>query len=237
MIIVFPLVKLGVYNRLGDGWKGSLRMSSKIAFVMIVGFSFAAFSGCAPSVTPTSSNPAAVTVYYPNPNPTPSQFVIWQNGTLGCYNGDCLTAQIRLQTFNDGPTTFQTTSNALEWDSNNSGICDPEFEAFLPGPENVNAYTKGHLQMDVKLALPPASYGGISVGCFDSYNLNLSLLSTTSFTHVSVPLDFPTLAYPYDYSIWSGVLFQVSIYCPGGPTYLPSTGPLLYVNNVMWTAN
>ena len=203
------------------------------------------FIGCTNSnLAPSALYPLPVQT--PIPVPTLVPFVIWQNGTVGCYQGNCLLDLVRLSTINGGPTTFQTNGNSLEWDSNGSNICNPSLTGYMNDPIDITPYLplNGHLQMDIKLALTTASYGSIYIR-YDNftgnlgYALNLSLLSSTSFTHVSVPLFFfqsipPTYNY---FSEWTGNVFEIDLNCPNGPTYFPNSGPLLYVNNIQWTAN
>ncbi len=188
------------------------------------------------SNNPATSAPVTVIIQQPsgtNPTPSPtsapSTFIIWQNGTAGCYQGNCLIDQIFILV---GGTT-QVTGNALEWDSD-STYCNPGLYGGVSNQADVTAYANGHLQMDMKLGLSPASYNNIYVGSGVLYNLNLALLNTSSFTHVSVPLDLAS-AGP-NLSLWNGPFVQIQLYCFGGGSF-PASGPLLYLNNVEWTSN
>jgi hypothetical protein len=202
----------------------------KIAIVFLICLSAAVIFGCSASNSPIStSNSTPI----PTPVPTPATFIVWQNGTAGCFLGNCLIGQVFV--IPGGGDSLQTNGNNLELDSASSSLCNPQYNGSVGNPINANGFVGGHLQMDMKLALSPASYGGISVGCINLYNLNLSLLNTSSFTHVLVPLDLPLP--PVDLSTWYGSEFRINMGCPNGTTYFPTSGPLLYVNNIEWISN
>jgi len=187
------------------------------------------------SNNPVSSAPVTVILQQPsssNPTPTatsaPTTFIIWQNGTAGCYQGNCLINQV----FVGFSGTTQVTGNALEWDSDSTN-CNTSANGGISNPVDATAYANGHLQLDLKPGLNPSSYTYITVGCGVPYSVNLALLSTSSFTHVSVPLDLTTVN--PNLSLWSGLAIQITLNCSGGN--FPASGPLLYINNVEWTSN
>ena len=182
----------------------------------------------------------------PSPTATaaPVTFTIWQNGLEGCFQGNCLIGQV-YGVGAGGPVTTFASGNNLEVDSTVSGNCDNVIELTVGGPIDATAFTNGHLQFDLKLGIAPSSFGSIYVseaGPFvptnlcPEYGLNLSLLSTSSFTHVSVPTNFFNLGVT-SLNTWREPVFYLEMFCPNGSVYFPSSGPLLYLNNIEWTSN
>jgi hypothetical protein len=193
-----------------------LRMSGVVAGLFATGAAF--LSSCSSS---TSSNPT----------PTPTAQVIWQNGALGCWAGNCGTGGM---TISDQGFTHQTTaSNTLEIDGmpkSGSGVLFGSWQTKIQllNTENQNGYANGHLEFDIMLGQPASAYAGIGVsagnGCPNWVQLSPGSLSQSAFTHISVPLPTCTINYP--------TLFVVTLTGTSANSL-----PALYFNNVEWTTN
>jgi hypothetical protein len=192
------------------------RMSGIVAVLLATGAS--SVSSCGSS-TPSS------------PTPTPTPQVIWQNGALGCWAGNCGTGGM---TISDQGFTHQTTaSNTLELDGmpqSGSGVLFGSWvsKIQLLNFENQNSYANGHLEFDIMLGQPASAYAGIGVsvgnGCPNWVQLSPGALSQSGFTHISVPLPTCTINYP--------TLFVVTLTGTSA-----SSLPALYLNNIEWTTN
>ena len=166
-----------------------------------------------------------------SPTPTPTAQVIWQNGALGCWAGNCSTGGMAIS--DQGVTHRTTVSNTLEIDGmpqSGSGVLFGSWftKIQLLNTENQNGYANGHLEFDIMLGQPASAYAGIGVsagnGCPNWVQLSPGSLSQSSFTHISVPLPTCTINYP--------TLFVVTL------TGTSATSlPVLYLNNIEWTTN
>ena len=166
-----------------------------------------------------------------SPTGTPSVQVIWQNGALGCWAGNCGTGGMVIS---DQFFTHQTTaSNTLEIDGmpkSGSGVLFGSWvtKIQLLNTENQNGYANGHLEFDVMLGQPASAYAGIGVsagnGCPNWVQLSPGSLSQSGFTHISVPLPSCTINYP--------TLFEVTLIGNSA-----SSLPVLYLNNIEWITN
>jgi hypothetical protein len=166
-----------------------------------------------------------------SPPPPPAPQVLWQNGALGCWAGNCGTGGM---TISDQGATHQTTaSNTLEIDGmprSGSGVLFGSWftKIQLLNFENQNSYTNGHLEFDIMLAQPASAYAGIGVsvgnGCPNWVQLSPGSLSQSAFTHISVPLPTCTINYP--------TLFVVTLTGTSA-----SSLAVLYFNNIEWTTN
>src|ERR1700677_3931900 len=106
----------------GDNRKngGPMASDGKAKFGMgmagIVGAGFLSclvwlLSGCSTSSAPMG--PRAQPTALPGGGTTPVQ-VVWQNGTAGCWGGNCGTGGITIQDLEDW-STYTTVSSAMEW--------------------------------------------------------------------------------------------------------------------------
>lgn len=188
------------------------------------------------SNNPTAAGPVTLVLQQPagsNPTATTTPFMIWQNGTADCFQGNCVTYQDTVSI--TGQVSFQVSGNNLELDSATATCWNGDLIGYLPNPCNATGYTDGHLQMDVKLGLSPATYGAITLGTFYASNvLDPTKLSSSSFTHVSVPTNIFLIPTPMNFG---GTLFDIEVSTPNPSIYFPNASPLIYINNVEWTAN
>lgn len=162
---------------------------------------------------------------------TPTPQVIWQNGALGCWAGNCATGGMSIT---DQGFTHQTTaSNTLEIDGmpkSGSGVLFGSWvtRIQLLNTENQSSYANGHLEFDIMLGQPASAYAGIGVsagnGCPNWVQLSAASLSQSGFTHISVALPNCTINYP--------TLFVVTLTGTSA-----SSLPALYLNNIEWTTN
>jgi hypothetical protein len=152
---------------------------------------------------------------------------IWQNGTTGCWAGNCGTGGISIQDAEHW-STFATVSNAMEWTVTVGGFnfFEPTFS--LQNSQNQSAFANGHLQFDVELGQAVSNYSAITIFAMggSNVNLNLATLSNTSFTTVTIPLS--TLGTNGTGLMSTDIQFNAT----------QSVGAvLIYFNNVEWTSN
>jgi hypothetical protein len=181
----------------------------------------------------TSPTPSATATATPTVTPSPVVTlvqVIWQNGTTGCWGGNCATGGITIQDSVNW-SAHATVSNAMQWTwTTPSGVFNyfqPTFT--LQNAQDMSAYANGHLQFDVKLGQPVGNYSSIAVSTYNggsSMSLNLASVNNTSFTTVSFPL--ATLG-----TNGTGLMFTTVTFTSnqvGGNV-------LIYFNNIEWTSN
>lgn len=95
-------------------------------------------------------------------------------------------------------------------------------------------YPNGHIQFDIRLETPASTFSsmvldyGSSAGIGAAYNINFSALSTSHFTHLSIPLS----AFSSNQTAAVDEPFDLTIVVPGS---LPAT--FVTVNDVEWTGN
>ena len=179
-------------------------------------------SGC--STSSPSMGPRAQPTAVPGGGTTPVQ-VIWQNGTAGCWGGDCGTGGITIQDLEHW-STYTTVSSAMEWTVTVGGFnfFEPTFS--LQNSQNQSAFANGHLQFDVKLGQPVGNYSSITIFGMGGSNfpLNLASLSNSSFTTVAIPL--ATLGTNGTGLMSTDIQFT---------TNQTVNSILIYFNNVEWT--
>jgi len=194
-----------------------------ISTVFIGSVLLSCLCGCGSNSNPAgpSGSPTAVV--------TPTPQIIWQNGTVGCWGGNCTTGGL---TIGDVVTPYLTTgSNTLEFYFNNSSQnpanLEPSFKT-----QNVQvktAYTNGHLQFDIELGQSASLYSSINVAIGSGWTtLNLSALSASSFTHISIP-----------FTSMGGVssATYLALFLVDMTTNTGASTPYVYFNNVEWTPN
>jgi hypothetical protein len=178
--------------------------------------------GCSTS-SPTMG-PRAQPTAVPGGGTTPVQ-MIWQNGTAGCWGGNCGTGGITISDLKSW-STYTTVSNTMEWTVTVGGFnyFEPTFS--LQNSQNQSAFANGHLQFEVELGQPVANYSAITIFAMGGSNVNLNLasLSNSSFTTVTVPL--ATLGTNGSGLMSTEIQFNAN----------QSDGAvLIYFNNVEWT--
>ena len=116
---------------------------------------------------------------------------------------------------------------------------DPSFYA----TDESEYLTGGHLHFNIKLALPSSEITDITlVGSSatssngtgmqsSSVKLNPSNYSTSTFTHVSIPLS--TLYPPVSISKFVNCFFEIDITI----SHIGSNVPVVYLNDIKWTSN
>jgi hypothetical protein len=182
-------------------------------------------SGCSTSSSPMG--PRAQPTAVPG-GPTQTQtLVIWQNGTAGCWAGNCGTGGILIQDAEHW-STYTTVSNAMEWYVTVGGFdfFEPTFS--LQNSQNQSAFANGHLQFGVELGQAASNYSAITIFAMggSSVNLNLASLNNTSFTTVAIPL--ATLGTNGTGLMSTDIQFN---------SVQAVNAELIYFNNIEWTPN
>ncbi len=179
----------------------------------------------------------------PVPNPTWPPQTIWSNGTIGFWFGNVLTG-------NSGgccPSTSSISSatDNISGDTNTLLLSTTYTHGFYfysaSTPSNPSSYyAKGHLQFDIRLEQPPSLFTLLYVEYLlqansdngaVTFNPNfINSLSTTSFTHVSLPFS----TFTPDYEAQSiDTPFEIS----WQTTSAPSNGNVVTLDDIVWTAN
>ncbi len=178
-------------------------------------------------------------VSIPNPVPAP-QFVL-SNGVAGTWFGNVVTpspyggcaatpAVVAVTDSVSGdPNSLQLTT------ANTCGF----YVFSIPVTVNLSAYYPiGHFQFDIMLGIPSSNFSSIKLEFLDStsitddyYYLPTSLinsLSTTSFTHISIPIT----SFKGNYALASGINTPFQI------TWVTSSASSsLTMDDIVWTAN
>jgi hypothetical protein len=125
-------------------------------------------------------------------------------------------------------STYETTSNAMEWYVTVGGFSYFEPEFTLQNSQSQSAYANGHLQFDVKLGQPASAYDYITLYAMGGSNvgLNLASVNDTSFTTVSFPLA----------TLGTNGTTLMNMYIQFNATQADNA-VMIYVNNVEWTSN
>jgi hypothetical protein len=170
----------------------------------------------------------------------PPPMVLYKNGAYGTWFGEALTASMSSNASGSFSNAMDVTdtvtgdTTALLVDvgvSNASCAATPAyFQISGQVGENASAYSKGHLQFDVMLG-PSYTGSGFTIGinvpsgdvCGSNNNdvtIASSNLSSSTFTHVSIPLSSLNAAFTY----------------VGTPLNLMATTDI-YLDNIQWTGN
>ncbi|HTB21083.1 MAG TPA: hypothetical protein VK914_00080 [bacterium] len=181
-----------------------------------------------PTASPTwTGAPSETASPTPSATATPVTQIIWQNGTAGCWGGDCANGGVLIRDAVNW-STYTTASSAMEWTVTVGGFdyFEPSFS--LQNPQNQSAFANGHLQFDVELGQPTSNYGAITVFAMGGSNMSLNLASVndTSFTTVSFPL--ATLGTNGTGLLSVEVQFNTS---------QPLNAAIIYLNNIQWISN
>jgi hypothetical protein len=193
----------------------------------------------------TGNNPAGSGFGTPTPTPVNAQ-TIWANGNTGAFFSQ-----------NVGPVLFYSsilnvsTPDPISGDNTTlqfsaTAVATPVNAYYLSvAPENPGTYyASGHLQFDIKLnqtgqtgnfqvgyGYQTAASGGTTTNT--TISISATTLSTTVFTHESIPLasfgaNSPLVVEPF------------YIIGPAGgttPPPQPNAGPIFTIDNVQWTSN
>ena len=174
------------------------------------------------------------------PPPIPPQ-VIWSNGNFGTWFGSSLSTT----TAPGCSTTAAVTAVTDPISGDNSTLCLTttttcgyfNFLSAAPGYPTVY-YATGHLQFDLLLDQPPANITAMAIEYLDSVSGNyaqysftpssINALSTTTFTHLTIPFTSFTGGTGYSEGIVDTPL-QISWSATG-------TGTAITIDNIVWTA-
>jgi hypothetical protein len=167
--------------------------------------------------------------------------VIWSNGNFGTWFSSSLSTTTAPGCNTTGAVTAVT--DPISGDT--STLCLTTTTAcgyfnFLSATSADPAiyYTAGHLQFDLMLDQPPVTITAMAIEYLDSvsgnyaqYNFTpsfINALSTTSFTHVTIPFSSFTTGNGYTEGIVDTPL-QISWSATG-------TGTSITIDNIVWTA-
>jgi len=177
----------------------------------------------------TPASPAAT----PTPAPPPNQ-LIWKNGTMGTWFGQSEGISgggYSSVAITDNITGDTSSLAVTSWQGNSYGGWD-QFNVAV-AQDASSYYSSGHLQFDIELSSGFNNCGAstINVGygnnsTISTYAINFSTMSTTQFSHISIPFNL------FSSNLTSSVTvpFYVTVCGSGG-------SPALYFNDIKWTGN
>ncbi len=178
--------------------------------------------------------------------PTIPPQMIWSNGSVGIWFNNALTANT------GGCNTTGSTvavTDPISGDTNTlrltaTGACGFYYFSATADANPFVYYSTGHLQFDIRLEQPPANITSMNIqylnylvtGNYAEYNFPVSFinsLSTSSFTHVSLPFTSFTAATTGGNGYYQNSVdtpFQISWSATG-------SGTAMTVDDVVWTSN
>ena len=178
------------------------------------------------------------TVSVPIPTPTPQ--VLLNSGSAGTWFGNVLTPSsyggcMANSAVMPIPDSLSGDSNTLQLTT--ASACGLYIFSSAVTVDPSSYYSKGHLQFDLLLGSSSANYSSINIQYFysngttnASYNLPANLinsLSTTAFTHISIP-----------FSAFTGDYYQFNVDTPFYILWQTSTtGSSISLDDVAWTYN
>jgi hypothetical protein len=167
-------------------------------------------TGCSQTYTWSPTTASAT----PTPSGPVTQ-VIWQNGSVGCWGGNCGTGAINTN-FN-GCVEMVTGTQTLEIYTTGP-VLSGSYQYNLQNAQSLAAFANGHVLFSIMLAQPASSYTSLYVGgSGGSENLNISTLSN------SVELTGSTTAiFEVGFSLFGANLSGESIF---------------YINNIEFTSD
>lgn len=177
--------------------------------------------------------------------PTPAPQVIWANGSIGTWFTSVLTANCGACNTSGAVTAV---ADPISGDGNTLRLTTTATSGFYyfeaAAAANPSVYYPGHLQWDIRVEQAPASITSMVIeyvnysgsGNCGEYDLPGSLInsfSTSSFTHVSIPLTSFTFT-----TMGCTGFAQISIDTPFQISWNATvTGTALTLDNIRWTAN
>ena len=181
----------------------------------------------------------------PTPTPVNAQ-TIWANGNLGSFFSQTVAWFSLSGTISNVSTPDPISGNNTTLQFSATAAATPVNSYFIIGaPENPGTYyASGHLKFDMKLnqtgqtgnfqvgyGYQTAASGGTTTNTFIS--ISATTLSTTVFTHESIPLSSFVANSPL-------VVEPFYIIGPAGgttPPPQPNAGPIFTIDNIQWTSN
>lgn len=180
----------------------------------------------------------------PPPASAPAMQQIWKNGTTGIWFGNTLTPQavfgnvtlsnVALTDNITGDTTTLRLTTSLPGTINASGL-GMNFTTSV-GQNASSYYSTGHLQFNIRLEKVPAplydtltvSYGS-DIYNQGAYTIDMSTLSTSIFTHISIPISL------FNANKSSNVAMPFRLTLNQG--FINNNQAMATLNDIKWTEN
>ena len=164
-------------------------------------------------------------------SPAASNITIYKNGTYGTWFGESLAGSAFEATFSTVSKTDALTGDTQVLQINEQPGGAARFTISGAIGEDASSFVGGHLEFDVMLGANAAGQTLFPGFAFASTDVSTLTLSSTSFTHISLPFSTfgftastgqPNISVPFSFVIGNG----------------PEIGTMtVYLNNIQWVHN